>query len=125
LSLPGFSFEPLFEHASDPVFVIDPLEDSFVAANAAGCDLLGYTRQELLETPVSRIHAGELEQLQAFVGDVLRRGHGSTITLTCRARQGNRLPIEMSLSAFESGGRVLVLALVDDRSGHRVRRAGD
>jgi PAS domain len=41
LSLPGFSFEPLFEHAGDPVFVIDPLEDSFVAANAAGCDLLG------------------------------------------------------------------------------------
>jgi hypothetical protein len=31
----------------------------------------------------------------------------------------------MSLSAFESGGRVLVLALVDDRSGHRARRAGD
>ena len=97
----------------------------FRAANAAGCDLLGFTRQELLETPVSRIHAGELEQLQAFVGHVLRRGHGSTITLACRARQGDRLPIEMSLSAFESGGRVLVLGLVDDRSEHRVRRTGD
>ena len=36
---------------------------------------------------------------------VLERGHGSTITLTCRVRQGTRLPIEMSLWAFESDGR--------------------
>ena len=125
MSPAGFSFEPLFEHASDPVFVIDPLEDSFVAANTAGCDLLGYTRKELLETPVSRIHPGELEQLQAFVGNVLGRGHGSTIGLTCRVGRGTRLPIEMSLSAFESGGRVLVLGLVHDRSEHRGRRVGD
>jgi PAS domain S-box-containing protein len=116
---PGFSFDPLFEHASDPAFVIDPADDRFVAANAAGCDLLGYTREELLEKPVSRIHPGELEQLQAFVGDVLHRGHGSTITLACRARRGNRLPIELSLWAFENAGRTLVLGLVHDRSEHR------
>ena len=75
--------------------------------------------------PVSRIHPGELEQLQDFVGDVLRRGHGSTITLTCRVRQGNRLPIEMSLWAFESDGRILLLGLVHDRSEHRRRPLDD
>jgi two-component system, chemotaxis family, sensor kinase Cph1 len=125
LSPAGFFLEPLFERASDPAFVIDPLEDRFLAANTAGCDLLGYTRKELLETPVSRIHPGEIEQLQAFVGTVLGRGHGSTIALTCRISQGTRVPIKMSLSAFESDDRVLVLGLVHDRSEHRGRRAGD
>ena len=119
-----FSFDPLVEHAGEPVFVIDPLEDRFVAANAAGCALLGYTLEELLETPVSHIHPGELEQLQAFVGDVLGRGYGSTIGLSCRVRQGARLPIELSLSLFESDSRVLVLGLVHDRSEHRRRGAG-
>jgi two-component system, chemotaxis family, sensor kinase Cph1 len=125
LSSAGFSFGPLIEHAGDPAFVIDPLEDRFAAANAAGCDLLGYTREELLETPVSRIHPGELEQLQAFVSTVLGHGHGSTITLTCRVRQGTRLPIELSLWAFTNGGHVYLLALVDDRSEHRGVRADD
>jgi chemotaxis family two-component system sensor kinase Cph1 len=119
LSQPGFSPDLLFERTSDPAFVIDPLDDRFVDANAAGCDLLGYTREELLDTPVSRIHPGELEQLQAFVSRVLEQGRGSTITLTCRIRQGNRLPIELALWAFESAGRMRLLGLVDDRSDHR------
>jgi chemotaxis family two-component system sensor kinase Cph1 len=124
VSSPGFSFEALFEQTSDPAFVIDPLEDRFAAANVAGCDLLGYTREELLRTRVSRIHRGELEQLQAFVGNALRQGYGSTITLTCRIKQGDRLPIEMSLWAFESVDRVHLLALAHDRSEHRRRRTG-
>jgi PAS domain S-box-containing protein len=124
VSLPGFSFEPLFEQSSDPAFVIDPHEDRFVAANAAGCDLLGHTREELLRMPVSRIHPGELEQLQTFVSKAIRQGHGSTITLTCRIKEGDRLPIEMSLWAFESVDRVHLLALVHDRSEHRRRSTG-
>ena len=124
MSQPGFSPDPLLEQTSDPAFVIDPLDDRFVDANAAGCDLLGYTRGELLDTPVSRIHPGELEQLHAFVSRVLEQGRGSTITLTCRIRQGNRLPIELALWAFESAGRIRLLGLVDDRSEHRRRPAG-
>ena len=119
------SLDSLFEQSSDPAFVIDPLDDRFVDANAAGCDLLGYTRKELLDTPVSRIHPGELEQLQAFVSRVLEQRHGSTITLACRIRRGNRLPIELSLWAFENAGRIRLLGLIDDRSEHRHRRIGD
>ena len=119
------SLDSLFEQSSDPAFVIDPLDDRFVDANAAGCDLLGYTREELLDTPVSRIHPGELEQLQAFVSRVLEQRYGSTITLACRIRRGNRLPIELSLWAFENAGRIRLLGLVDDRSEHRHRRIGD
>ncbi len=81
--------------------------------------MLGYTRAELLATPVSQIHPGELAQLQDFIGEVLRDGHGSTITLTCRTKSGECLPTEMMLWAVESGGGVHVLGLVRDRSEHR------
>ena len=81
--------------------------------------MLGYAPEALLATPVSRIHPGELTQLQEFVSGVLRDGHGSTIKLTCRTGSGECLPIEMSLWAFESDGRVRVLALIHDRSEHR------
>jgi two-component system, chemotaxis family, sensor kinase Cph1 len=119
------AFDQLFEHATDPAFVLDPLEDRFLAANPAGCAVLGYTLEELLVTPVSRIHPGELTQLQELVGDVLRDGRGSTIKLTCRTSLGEFLPTEMSLWTFEDDGRVCVLALVRDRSEHRGRRLVD
>ena len=46
----------LFEHVNEPAYVMDPQHDRILAANDAGCAMLGYTREELLETPISRIH---------------------------------------------------------------------
>ena len=119
-------FERLLDQASDAAFILDPLEDRILAANEAGCAMLGYTLEELLGTPISRIHPGELPQLRDFVSGVLREGHGSTITLTCRTRSGQYLPTEMTLWAFVGDGpRVYVLALIRDRSEHRARARGE
>ena len=116
-----FDLDHAFESAADPAFVLDPIADRFVAANPAACARLGYTHEELLETPVSRIHPGERAQLQEFVSAVLAAGHGTTVALTCRTRPGAYLPVEMSLAAFEHDGRTLLLGLVHDRSEHRQR----
>jgi PAS domain S-box-containing protein len=121
---PTQSFESLLEQADDPAFILDLLADRFLAANPAGCAMLGYTPEELLETPVSRIHPGELPQLQEFLTGVLRDGHGSTIALTCRTQSGVYLPTEMSLYAFASNGDVHVLGLIHDRAEHRRREPG-
>ena len=119
-------FEQLLGQASDAAFVLDPLEDRFLAASPAGRGLLGYTLEELLALPISRIHPGELPQLQDLVSRVLRDGHRSTITLTCRTKSGQYLPTEMTLWAYGGGGdRLYVLALVRDRSEHRQRNNGE
>ena len=52
----------------------------------AGCGMLGYTRSELLATPVSHIHPADLPQLRRFLDRVLRDGQGSMISLTCRTK---------------------------------------
>jgi len=109
----------IIERTGQPTFVLDPAKDRFVAANEAACAMLGYTRANLLATPVSSVHRGELPQLRAAVADVLRHGHTATNTLTCRTIAGKCLPVAMSLAAFELDGRVLVLGLVHDLSEHR------
>jgi two-component system, chemotaxis family, sensor kinase Cph1 len=108
-----------FEHSPEPVYVMDPEHSSIVAANDAGCDLFGYTREELLETPISSIHPSELAELSELLERVLRDGRASTIKLTCRTKQGTFLPTEISLHALEIGGRIRILGLVQDRSEHR------
>lgn len=114
----------VFEHANEPAYVMDPESDRILAANAAGCALLGYTNRELLETPISRIHPAELAELAALLERVLKDGRASTITLTCRTKQGTFLPTEISLYALEFDGRLRVLGLIRDRSEHRQRPSG-
>ena len=114
-----------FEHSHEPAYVMDPEHSSVLAANDAGCNLLGYTREELLRTPISRIHPSELAELSELLERVLRDGRASTIKLTCRTKQGTFLPTEISLHALEIGGRIRILGLVKDRSEHRQRCAGD
>jgi PAS domain S-box-containing protein len=113
------SLGSLFEDASDPAYIVDPGQDRIVEANRAGAALLGYTREELLQTPVSRIHPADLPQLREFVERVRRDRSGATIKLTCRTKDGTFLPTEMSLVALEDGDRML--ALLRDRSEHRQR----
>ena len=115
----------VFEHADEPAYVMDPEHDRILAANDAGCALLGYTRDELLETPISRIHPAELPELSELLERVLRDGRASTITLTCRTKSGTFLPTEISLHALEVGGRLRILGLVQDRSEHRQRGPDD
>jgi chemotaxis family two-component system sensor kinase Cph1 len=112
----------VFEHSSEPAYVMDPEHSCILAANDAGCELLGYTREELLATPISRIHPSELPELNELLERVLRNGRASTIKLTCRTKQGTFLPTEISLHALDIDGRTRILGLVQDRSEHRQTR---
>ena len=114
-----------FERSPEPAYVMDPEHSCILAANDAGCELLGYTREELLRTPISSIHPSELAELSELLERVLRNGRASTIKLTCRTKQGTFLPTEISLHALEIQGRVRILGLVQDRSEHRHCCAGD
>ena len=100
---------------------MDPEHSRILAANDAGCELLGYTRDELLETPISRIHPSELAELSELLESVLRNGRASTIKLTCRTKQGTFLP-DRDLAARARARRpARILGLVQDRSEHRQR----
>lgn len=108
-----------FEHSHEAAYVMDPEHSRILAANDAGCALLGYTREELLETPISRIHPAEAAELTELLEQVLRDRRASTIKLTCRTKQGTFLPTEISLHALELDGETRILGLVQDRSEHR------
>lgn len=49
------NFEYLFQHSLYPIFLTD-LKGRFVEANEKACSLLGYTREELLNMDVLKIH---------------------------------------------------------------------
>ena len=109
----------VFERAREAAFVMDPEESRILAANDAGCELFGYTREELLATPLSRIHPAELVELTELLRRVLQHGRASTIKLTCRTKTGTFLPTEISVHKVRLDGEIRMLGLVQDRSEHR------
>lgn len=117
-------FGRLFEESSDAAFLMDPVDDRIVEANRAGCALLGYTRDELLDCTVSDIHPAEMPQLRSFLDEALADGRASTTVFTCRTKGGTFLPTEISLHVVRSGGSKYVLGLVQDRSEHRSAAPG-
>jgi len=117
--------ETLLARTAEPAYVMDPERGRILAANDAGCAMLGYTRAELLVTPISEIHPSELAELSELLERVLRDQRTSTIKLTCRTKQGVFLPTEIALHTLMLDGRLRVLGLVQDRSEHRARHPAD
>ena len=112
----GERFRKIFDHSDDAIFVVDAVQDEMLDVYSKACEMLGYSREELLSMPMSAIHPYEMPKLQAFAKSVARSGHGWTDELTCLTRTGQFLPSEISASLIDVSGRSCMIALVRDIS---------
>ena len=119
LGLSEERFRKIFDHSNDAIFVTDPQRDRIVDVNDEACRMLGYSRDELLATPISAIHPHEMPALMAFAESVFREGHGTTNELSCLTKQGDTLPSEMSASIVEIGDQAHMISLVRDISARK------
>src|ERR1700751_912336 len=97
------SLDELFEESGDAVFITDPREDRILDSNAAASSLLGYTREEVMGTPISEIPPNELPRMRPFLEVALRDGVNWTIEMACRTKSGTFLPTEIGFLARGRG----------------------
>jgi PAS domain S-box-containing protein len=121
-------YRDLFENANDTVYAMD-MQGNLTAINRTGEMLLGYTRDELLGKSSLRLaapedHAAANERLAAKVA-----GGGPTVyESTLIAKDGRRIPIEVSTKALHRDGKPSeILAVARDiterkRADERLRR---
>ena len=76
--------------------------------------MLGYSREELLALPVSAVHPDDVAKFRTFARSVLEQGSGWTNELSCVTKAGSRLPVEISASMIQLGGRTCVISAVRD-----------
>jgi PAS domain S-box-containing protein len=114
------NYHKIFDYSNDAIFLIDPDRDKIVNVNVRACEMLEYSREELLSLGISAIHPNEMPQMQAFAQSVYERGRGWTNDLTCRTRAGQFLSSEISASVIDIDGRSHVLALVRDTTARKL-----
>jgi diguanylate cyclase (GGDEF)-like protein/PAS domain S-box-containing protein len=111
-------YRVLFDACSDALFVHDRPDDELAPAiaevNEAACMTLGYSRPELLSMSAEQVIAPEARRSTnrhwRTLGDV---GH-LVFETALLARDGERLPVEMSARQIEIRGRTLYLAIARD-----------
>ena len=116
-------FKKIFEGSNDAILIFDPIADEFTEVNPRACELLGYSREELLGMGPSDIHPHEMETFSEFLEDVMEDGTGWTDELNCYTCEGELLPAEISMSSIELDGRTNLLASVRDVAERTEREA--
>ena len=109
-------YTKIFDYSNEAILVFHPELDRIVDVNPKACEMLGYSRQELLSIPISVIHPDDKVRLEAFANSVFEHGQGWTNELTCVTKNGIRLPTEISASPINLSGRNCLVALVRDIS---------
>jgi len=110
-------YRALFEAADDAIFVSrvhDGISDETIAVNDVACTRLGYTREELLTAPISQYDSMEHMEQLGPVSKQLRTAGRATFERVHVARNGRRIPVEISARQFELNGEEVVLSIVRD-----------
>ena len=95
-------YRKVFEHNNDAVMIVDFETESFVDVNPTACELLGYTREELLSMDPEDIHPSDIERVrEEFISQIKNEGTGFTDDLTCLTKDGREVPTEISGAALE------------------------
>jgi PAS domain S-box-containing protein len=115
-------FRTLFDFASDAIFIHD-IDGQFVEVNRTACERLGYSRDELLGMSPPEIDSPEFAALVHERKEALL-DQGTAFFETAHIRRdGSVLPVEVSATVIDLGGRRSVLSVARDISERRQAEA--
>lgn len=111
-------YRSLFNGTNDAIFLhpvpggSEPLR--FTDANDTACSRLGYSREEFLALSTEQIDApGHEAEREAAKREIAQNGH-AIFEMVHVAKDGRRIPVEISSKVFELNGRPMGLSIVRD-----------
>lgn len=113
-------FRAVFDHGSDGILVADPEDGTFLLANRVMCELLGYSREELLDLRVADIHPPEHLPAVEAEFEKHRRGEAELAhELPLMRKDGSVFFAELASSLVEVHGGKYVIGMFRDLTERR------
>lgn len=111
------NFRAIFSTVREGIFVIDPERGTFVEVNASGSAMFGYSREDIIGSPVSMLAIGEASAtLESACRDTRHVPMDQVVEYDwrCRRRTGETFWAAVSLQQGPFRGQQLVFATVWD-----------
>jgi PAS domain S-box-containing protein len=114
----GEKYERVFDAIRDGVY-LETMDGRILDVNAAACDQLGYSREELLKKSAADLVPAEARAWLPNIREALLRQGDLLVDAVNVRKDGTELPVEVRCSRMELGGRTLVLVMARDISERR------
>ena len=108
-------YRALFEQAGDAVY-LETLDGKILEVNEQACDMLGYTRDELLGMTVADLTPPEINEVLPDIADELSEKGAVQMEAVNVKKDGSFVPVELNARLISVAGRRLVFAIVRDIS---------
>ncbi|MGC9383833.1 MAG: PAS domain S-box protein [Kosmotogaceae bacterium] len=106
-------YKLLFENANDAIFAHDT-EGNFLEVNSQAIDRLGYSKQEFLNMSPREIDdPSYAEKVNERIEELLKKGYTFFETVHV-AKDGRKIPTELSSRVFEYKGKKAILSIARD-----------
>ena len=115
-------YHSLFEQANDAVF-LETLDGRILDVNRKACQMLGYTRDELLALTVPDLLPPDGRDNLQFVNDALKQGKSFYIEGKNLKSDGSTIDVETSISGMKIDDKLRILTLVRNISEKNQARA--
>ncbi|MFB6291649.1 MAG: PAS domain S-box protein, partial [Candidatus Bipolaricaulia bacterium] len=111
-------YRQIFNKANDAMYVHKLTEEGmpgqFIEVNDVACEMLGYSKEELLSMAPRNIDGGGLsENVPDIMEDLISEGH-KTFEMQHETKDGDLIPVEVSSHVFEMDGEKRVLSIARD-----------
>jgi PAS domain S-box-containing protein len=104
----------LMENAADAIFVLST-RGKCLDANPKAASLTGYNKEELLEMDIEQLfHHPQRKLLRQKFAQTLKKGRCFCDEFLILTKIGQVIPVEISASTLEMGGRRIVMAIIRD-----------
>ncbi len=108
-------FRIIFEKANDGIHITNT-HDEILTANPRMCEMVGYSRDELLKMRISDLQAPEVRRLDDVLKNELARYGNALFEGLDLHRSGRRIPVEISIARIELPSGESYVSVVRDIS---------
>ncbi|MHC4777041.1 MAG: PAS domain-containing protein [Planctomycetota bacterium] len=109
-------YRAVLEQSQDCIYLAESDTGRIVEANKAMRDLLGYTREEILERTVFDVIAHPREDVEGKVRQIMQEGHARLGERSWRLSDGRMIPVDVSVDHVTWRDRNLICVVARDMS---------
>ena len=117
-------YRTLFDAGKDSIFLFpgkaDGMPLNFIDVNLVACEKYGYTRDEFLTMSPSDLIAPEYHEMMPALGAMLTEKQKMRAEWEDIAKDGHRIPVDVSVTLFELSGQPICMAVVRDMTERKL-----